>query len=100
VLAVGRLNRRAGPDQQGRQPGRALYEAASAVLTRYKGKTALKCLGQKIAKRCQKKAVVTVARKLAVIMYAMWRGGTIYADRPHTNAAPTAKERKLLGTRA
>ena len=30
---------------------RALYEAASAMLTRYKGKTALKSWGQKIAKR-------------------------------------------------
>lgn len=31
----------------------ALYEAASAMLTRYKGKTALKTWGQKIAKRCE-----------------------------------------------
>ena len=30
---------------------RALYEAASAMLTRYKGKTALKSWGQKIDER-------------------------------------------------
>jgi transposase len=66
---------------------RALYEAASAMLTRYKGKTALKSWGQKIAKRCQKKSVVAVARKLAVIMHAMWRDGS------RTPTAPPAARR-------
>ena len=83
---------------------RALYEAASAMLMRYKGKMALKSWGQKIAKRCHKKAVVAVARKLTVIMHAMWRDGTAYADRPHaagaSGGAPTAKERKPLGVLA
>lgn len=59
---------------------RSLYEAASAMLTRFKGHTRLKAWGQKLAKRCHKKAVVAVARKLAVIMHAMWRDGTTYAD--------------------
>ena len=31
--------------------------------------------------------VVAVARKLAVIMHAMWRDGTDYADRPEAVAA-------------
>ena len=83
---------------------RALYEAASAMLTRYKGKTAIKSWGQKIAKRCHKKAVVAVARKLAVVMHAMWRDGTFYTDRPRPDAAsdpaPTAKDRMLLGAHA
>jgi transposase len=95
----GRISKAGDPDVR-----RALYEAASAMLTRYKGKTALKSWGQKIAKRCHKKAVVAVARKLAVIMHAMWRDGTAYADRPHAagrpDDAPTAKERKLLGVLA
>jgi hypothetical protein len=51
--------------------------------------------GQKIAKRCHRKGVVAVARKLAVVMHAMWRDATFYADRPHaddvSDAAPTAK---------
>ena len=51
------------------------------MLTRYKRKTALKSWGQKIAKRSHKKAVMAMARKLAVIMHAMWRDGTVYADR-------------------
>jgi transposase len=95
----GRISKAGDPDVR-----RALYEAASAMLTRYKGKTALKSWGQRIAKRCHKKAVVAVARKLAVIMHAMWRDGTVYADRPHAAGrpgdAPTAKERKLLGVLA
>jgi transposase len=95
----GRISKAGYPDVR-----RALYEAASAMLTRYKGKTALKTWGQKIARRCHKKAVVAVARKLAVIMHAMWRDGTACADRPHAggvaSGAPTAKERKLLGVHA
>ena len=47
---------------------------------------------------------MAVARKLAVIMHAMWRDGAAYADRTHARGAsgdaPTAKERKLLGVRA
>lgn len=61
---------------------RSLYEAASAMLTRFKGQTRLKAWGLKLAKRCHKKAVVAVARKLAVIMHAMWRDGTVYDDAP------------------
>ena len=95
----GRISKAGDPEVR-----RALYEAASAMLTRYKGKTAIKSWGQKIAKRCHKKAVVAVARKLAVVMHAMWRDGTFYADRPHaddtSDAAPTAKDRKHLGAYA
>ena len=95
----GRISKAGDPDVR-----RALYEAASAMLTRYKGKTALKTWGEKIAKRCHKKAVVAVARKLAVVMHAMWRDGTCYADRPDVDdavrGAATAKEIKLLGAYA
>ena len=95
----GRISKAGDPDVR-----RAPCEAASAMLMRQKGKTALKSWGQKIAKRCHKKAVVAVARKLAVIMHAMWRDGTVYADRPHVGGrpsdAPSAKERKLLGVQA
>ena len=95
----GRISKTGDPEVR-----RALYEAASAMLTRYKGKTALKSWGQKIAKRCHKKGVVAMARKLAVIMHAMWRDGTFYVDRLHaddaSNAAPTAKDRKHLGAHA
>lgn len=91
----GRISKAGDPDVR-----RALYEAASAMLTRYKGRCALKTWGEGIARRCHKKAVVAVARKLAVIMHAMWRDGTLYADPVEpgpATGAPTAKERKLLG---
>lgn len=95
----GRISKAGDPDVR-----RALYEAASAMLTRYKGRAALKTWGEKIARRCHKKAVVAVARKLAVIMHAMWRDGTFYADDPHaedrSTSASTTKERKLLGAHA
>lgn len=96
----GRISKAGDPDVRS-----ALYEAASSMLTRYKGKTALKTWGEKIAKRCHKKGVVAVARKLAVVMHAMWRDGTEYADQPVAQPGsgrrpPREKERRLLGTHA
>lgn len=84
----GRISKAGDPDVR-----RALYEAASAMLTRFRGKAALKTWGQKIAKRCHRKGVVAVARKLAVVMHAMWRDGTEYADRPHADADPRRPRR-------
>ena len=58
---------------------RSLVEAASSILTRFQGWTALKAWGMKIAKtKGHKRALVAVARKLATIMFAMWRDGTEY----------------------
>jgi transposase len=55
----------------------ALYEAASAMLTRSQRWSALKGWGLRIsAKRGHKRAVVAVARKLAVVMHRMWLDGT------------------------
>ena len=55
----------------------ALYEAANALLTKTRRPVPLKKWGEKIArKRGHKAACVAVARKLAVIMHAMWRDGT------------------------
>jgi len=96
----GRISKAGDPDVR-----RCLYEAASAMLTRYRGATALKTWGQKIAKRCHKKGVVAVARKLSVIMHAMWRDGSEYADQPVAHdrtetRRPRDKDRKLLGAYA
>jgi transposase len=81
---------------------RALYEAASALLTRYKKKDKVKSWGLVIARRAShRKAIVAVARKLAVIMHAMWVDGTFYCGDPDASqvdlrARAAAKERKLL----
>ncbi len=70
----GRISKAGDPDVR-----RALYEAASAMLTRFKGDDRIKGWGLKLAKsKCHAKASVAVARKLAVVMHAMWRDGTCY----------------------
>jgi transposase len=85
---------------------RALYEAASALLTRFKRKDKVKTWGLMIAKRTShRKATVAVARKLAVIMHAMWVDGTFYCGDPDAakadvSARAAAKRRKLLGAYA
>jgi transposase len=85
---------------------RALYEAASALMTRFRGKDKLKTWGLVLARRsCHRKATVAVARKMAVIMHAMWSDGTVYegvptADVEQTGAYQARKDRKLLGAHA
>ncbi len=55
----------------------ALYEAASALLTRVKRPSALKAWGLRIAKRAgAKRARVVLARKIAVILHRMWLNET------------------------
>lgn len=56
-----------------------LYEAANSILTRTKQSFALKTWALKIAKRRGlRKARVALARRLAVIMHAMLRDGTLF----------------------
>jgi transposase len=53
---------------------RALYEAASALTTRFKGRDKVRIRGLALAKRgCHREATVAMARKLAVIMHACGR---------------------------
>jgi len=56
-----------------------LYEAASAMLVRSKQWCGVKAWGVRIAaKRGHKRAVVAVARKLAVVMHRMWIDGSAF----------------------
>jgi transposase len=56
-----------------------LYEAANSILTRSKKSFALKTWALKIARRRGlRKARVALARRLAVIMHAMLRDGTLF----------------------
>ena len=81
-----------------------LYEAASCLMTRSKAPSALKRWGQAIAKRAgHKKAVVAVARRLSVIMLAMWRDGTFFdpgVDAASVRRSKTTGSRKPAGKRA
>jgi len=63
-----------------------LYEAANVILTRQVGFSSLKAWGLRIAKGAGfKKAKVAVARKLAVVLHAMWK-----TNEPFRYAAPAA----------
>ncbi|MER8734714.1 MULTISPECIES: IS110 family transposase [unclassified Mesorhizobium] len=54
-----------------------LYEAAQVMLTRVKKWSWLKAWAMNVAKRCGlRKAIVALARRLAVIMHRMWVDGT------------------------
>jgi transposase len=56
---------------------RALYTAAHALMTRSDAWSTLKAWGLRLAKiRGHRRAVVAVARKLAVILHRMWIDGT------------------------
>lgn len=58
-------------------PGCVLYTAAHALVTRTATWSSLKAWGMRLAKtRGHRRAVIAVARKLAVILHRMWIDGT------------------------
>lgn len=74
---------------------RSLYDAASVLLKRFRGRDKVKTWGLQIAKRsCHHKAAVAVARKLAVIMHAMWCDGTFYAGDAQATPEELARRSK------
>ena len=79
---------------------KALVEAANSLLLRYQGWSALKVWGLKLSKtRGRKRALVAVARKLATIMFAMWRDGTEYrfgASKDASEAPGPGREKELV----
>ncbi len=67
---------------------RHLYEAATTLLTRTTKPCALKDWGLKLAKVGGfKKARVAVARRLAVVLHAMWKTGTEFRRSPPVAAS-------------
>ena len=64
----------------------ALYAAANIILTRSTKWSSLKAWGVRLARsKGRKRALVAIARKLAVILHAMWIDGT-----PFSHQAPEA----------
>lgn len=56
-----------------------LFEAANALLTRSRRASALKRWGQKLAKRRGlNRARVALARRLAIVLFALWRDGSTF----------------------
>jgi transposase len=67
-----------------------LYEAAQVLLTQARNWSWLKAWGMKVAqRRGQRRAIVAVARRLAVILHRMWTDGTDFrwGREPGTAAA-------------
>jgi len=73
----GTINRQGRISRQGDKLLRTcLYEAAAHILTRSSKDSALRRWGLKLRDRIGfKRANVAVARKLAVVLHAMWRSG-------------------------
>jgi transposase len=60
-----------------RQLRALLYEAASVLLTRVRSESALRLWGLMLWKRLGfKRAATALARKMAVVLHAMWKSGT------------------------
>jgi transposase len=66
----------------------ALYAAANIIMTRSSKTSALKAWGHRLARsKGRKRALVAVARKLAVILHTMWIDGTEFCMKPQEAAA-------------
>ena len=69
----------------------ALYEAAQVLLTRTQKWSWLKAWGMQVARRRgAKKAIVALARRLAVVLHRMWVDGTEFRWRKEADAAAAA----------
>jgi transposase len=69
----------------------ALFEAAHGMLTRTARWSALKTWAMRLAeRRGAKRAKVALARKLGVVMHAMWRDGTSFRFSTEAGAAAPA----------
>jgi transposase len=80
----GEVDRRGGITKGGDVLARTmLFEAAHALLTRARTPSALQTWGRQLAARVGlKKAVVALARKLAVVLFRLWRDGTVFVAHP------------------
>jgi transposase len=80
----GEIDRTGGISRRGDRLMRTyLFEAAASLLTRVRQDSAIKTWGRDLAKRMGfKHAAVAVARKLGVIMHAMWRSNLPFQPWP------------------
>ena len=58
----------------------ALYAAANSIISRSAKWSSLKAWGMRLQRtKGRKRALVAVARKLAVILHVMWTDGTVFS---------------------
>ena len=73
-----------------------LVQGAHLILNRRGPDTDLKRWGLKLAERggknAKKRAIVAVARKLAVLLHCLWVGGEVYEPLRHSQAAGSSKK--------
>jgi transposase len=88
----GETDRSAGVSERGDKLLRSyLFEAAACLLVRVQRPSALKAWGLGPVKRLGfKRAAVAVARKLAVVLHAMWKGNKPFEAWPEAVAASAA----------
>jgi transposase len=88
----GSVDRTAGISKRGDRLLRAyLFEAAAALLIRVQRGSALKAWGTSLVERLGfKRATVAVARKIGVVLHAMWKTATPFQAWPSSGAAPAA----------
>jgi transposase len=68
-----------------------LYEAATSLLTRVRTESSLRTWGLALKKRLGfKRAAVALARKMAVVLHAMWRSGRTFDSRRVPAMGPPA----------
>jgi transposase len=87
----GEIDHSAGVSKRGDKLLRSyLFEAAACLLVRVQQTSALKAWGLRLVQRLGfKRAAVALARKIAVVLHAMWKAGTPFRAWPLT-AAPAA----------
>lgn len=74
-----------------RKAAGAVCPAAAALLVRVQRASALKAWGTGLVERLGfKRAAVAVARKIGVVLHAMWKTGTPFQAWPSSGAAATA----------
>jgi len=68
-----------------------LYEAAHSLLTHNRKWSWLKAWGVRVAqRRGMRRAIVAVARRLAVVLHRMWVDGSEFRWRKDSTAVPAA----------
>lgn len=88
----GEIDRNAGVSKRGDKLLRAyLFEAAAALLVRVQRGSALKGWGAGLVERLGfKRAAVAVARKIGVVLHAMWKTGKPFRAWPSAGSAAAA----------
>jgi len=80
LYASGQTHRRGNITKRGDRNARWLLTmAANAVMNRYRGGSPLRLWALRLSERIgKKKAIVALARKLATVLWAMWRDGRTF----------------------